>query len=48
VQIRGPVDGFNPCALWVLLFLVSLLVHLKDRRRPAVATRFTAFARTGS
>jgi hypothetical protein len=29
----GLVDGFNPCAMWVLLFLLSLLVNLKDRRR---------------
>ena len=29
----GLLDGFNPCAMWVLLFLLSLLVHLRDRRR---------------
>jgi glutaredoxin len=29
----GLIDGFNPCAMWVLLFLLSLLVHLKDRKR---------------
>lgn len=27
------VDGFNPCAMWVLLFLISLLLGFKDRRR---------------
>lgn len=27
----GLVDGFNPCAMWVLLFLLSLLVNLRDR-----------------
>lgn len=27
----GLVDGFNPCAMWVLLFLLSILVNLKDR-----------------
>lgn len=27
------LDGFNPCAMWVLLFLVSLLLGMKDRRR---------------
>jgi len=32
-MILGLVDGFNPCAMWVLLFLLSLLVHLKDRAR---------------
>jgi glutaredoxin len=29
----GAVDGFNPCAMWVLLFLISLLLGLKSRRR---------------
>ena len=32
----GLLDGFNPCAMWVLLFLLSLLVHLHDRRRMAL------------
>lgn len=27
----GLVDGFNPCAMWVLLFLLSVLVNLHDR-----------------
>ncbi len=31
--VIGFVDGFNPCAMWVLLFLITLLVHAKDRRR---------------
>jgi glutaredoxin len=29
----GLVDGFNPCAMWVLLFLLSLLVNIKSRPR---------------
>jgi len=29
----GLIDGINPCAMWVLLFLLSLLVNLRDRRR---------------
>lgn len=29
----GLLDGFNPCAMWVLLFLLSLLVNLRDRRK---------------
>ena len=29
----GLLDGFNPCAMWVLLFLLSLLVRLRNRRR---------------
>ncbi|MBS1191539.1 MAG: glutaredoxin [Rhodocyclaceae bacterium] len=32
----GLLDGFNPCATWVLLFLLSLLVRLKNRRRMAL------------
>ena len=31
--VLGLVDGFNPCAMWVLLFLLSLLVHLGSRAR---------------
>jgi len=29
--VIGLVDGFNPCAMWVLLFLLSVLVNLRDR-----------------
>jgi hypothetical protein len=29
--VIGLVDGFNPCAMWVLLFLLSLLVNIKSR-----------------
>jgi hypothetical protein len=32
----GLLDGFNPCAMWVLLFLLSMLVHLQDRMRMAL------------
>ena len=31
--VLGLLDGFNPCAMWVLLFLLSVLVHVKSRRR---------------
>jgi len=31
--VLGLIDGFNPCAMWVLIFLLSLLVNLKSRRR---------------
>jgi hypothetical protein len=27
----GLVDGFNPCAMWVLMFLLSILVNLRTR-----------------
>jgi glutaredoxin len=32
----GLVDGFNPCAMWVLLFVLSLLAAQRDRRRMAL------------
>lgn len=32
----GLLDGFNPCAMWVLLFLLALLVRLQDRKRMAL------------
>jgi hypothetical protein len=31
--ILGLLDGFNPCAMWVLLFLLSMLVNLHDRKK---------------
>jgi glutaredoxin len=31
----GLLDGINPCAMWVLVFLLSLLVRLQSRRRMA-------------
>ncbi|WP_231742830.1 glutaredoxin family protein [Stieleria varia] len=31
--IVGLVDGFNPCAMWILVFLLSILVNIKDRRK---------------
>ncbi len=34
--VLGLVDGFNPCAIWVLLFLLSVLVNVRDRRRIVV------------
>lgn len=32
-MIIGLVDGFNPCAMWVLFFLLSVLINMKDRKR---------------
>lgn len=29
----GLLDGFNPCAMWVLIFLISLLLGMKDKKR---------------
>jgi len=31
--IVGTIDGFNPCSMWVLMFLISLLLGMKSRRR---------------
>ena len=29
----GLIDGFNPCAMWILLFLISMLIGMKDRNK---------------
>ena len=31
--ILGFIDGFNPCAMWVLLFLLSIIMTMKDRKK---------------
>ncbi len=31
--IIAAMDGFNPCAMWTLLFLISLLLGMRNRRR---------------
>lgn len=31
--VVGLIDGFNPCAMWILVFLLSVLVNIKDRRK---------------
>lgn len=31
--VLAALDGFNPCAMWTLLFLISLLLGMKSRRR---------------
>ncbi len=31
--VLGAVDGFNPCAMWVLVFLIGLLVGVHDSFR---------------
>ena len=31
--IIGFVDGFNPCALWVLILLISLLINSNNKKR---------------
>lgn len=34
--IVGFIDGFNPCAMWVLIFLIGLLLSLHNRKRMAI------------
>lgn len=31
--VLGLVDGFNPCAMWVLLFLINMLIGMENKRR---------------
>lgn len=31
--VIGIVDGFNPCAMWILIFLITMLIGMKDRKR---------------
>jgi len=31
--VIGILDGFNPCAMWVLMFLLALLVYTRSRKR---------------
>ena len=31
--VIGFIDGFNPCAMWVLIFLISMLLSVKDKKR---------------
>lgn len=32
-MIIGVVDGFNPCAMWVLIFLITMLMNMKNKKR---------------
>ncbi|HOI42356.1 MAG TPA: hypothetical protein PK523_05365 [Elusimicrobiales bacterium] len=34
--VLGLLDGLNPCAMWVLIFLMSLLVYTRSARRMAL------------
>lgn len=31
--IIGLVDGFNPCAMWILIFLISMLLGMNNKKR---------------
>src|SRR5574344_2829553 len=32
-MVIGFIDGFNPCAMWVLIFLISMLFNMKNKKR---------------
>lgn len=36
----GVLDGFNPCAKGVLLFLISMLIGMGNRRMWTIGTTF--------
>ncbi len=41
--VIGLLDGFNPCSMWVLILMISMLAAVGDRRRMlAVAGTFVA------
>lgn len=41
--VIGLLDGFNPCSMWVLILMISMLATLGDRRRMlAIAGTFVA------
>ncbi|MEM2131321.1 MAG: thioredoxin domain-containing protein [Candidatus Woesearchaeota archaeon] len=31
--ILGLIDGFNPCAMWVLVYLIGILIELNDKKK---------------
>ena len=31
--VLGLLDGFNPCAMWVLVYLITLIISLNDRKK---------------
>ncbi len=31
--ILGTIDGFNPCAMWVLIFLITMLFNMENKKR---------------
>lgn len=31
--VMGALDGFNPCAMWVLLFLITMLFNMNDKKK---------------
>lgn len=42
--VLGTLDGFNPCAMWVLVVLISMLLSLKSRKKIALVGGVFIFA----
>jgi len=42
--IFGTLDGFNPCAMWILFVLISLLLPLRSRKKIALVGGTFIFA----
>ena len=34
--VLGFLDGFNPCAMWILLFLITLLINNKEKKKMVI------------
>lgn len=32
-SVLGFIDGFNPCAMWILLFLINMLFRLENKKK---------------
>ena len=31
--VVGFIDGINPCAMWILIFLITMIMPMKDRKK---------------
>lgn len=31
--VLGTLDGFNPCAMWVLVFMISIIIEMRDKKK---------------
>lgn len=42
--VLGAIDGFNPCAMWVLVYLIGILAGMRDRKKIWVIVGSFVFA----
>ena len=42
--VIGLVDGFNPCAMWVLIYIITLVSQLNDKKRMITIVSIFLFA----